>query len=106
MTYKDFKSGLYIKYHLTYLKSTPFIKFVYHSDTSAKYENPIILMTDAEVVLNEIKYGNDNRRPNPNMARALCLMAQGYCQWEVAEEMGLSDRTIEQYIHRAKKYLY
>lgn len=98
MTYKDFKQGLHIKYHLTYLKSTPFIKFVYHSDTSAKYENPVILMADAETVLGRIK--------NRNMVKALCLMAQGYQQWEVAEEMGLSDLTVENYTHRVKRYLY
>lgn len=98
MTYQDFKKGLFVKFHLTYLKSTPFIKFVYHSDTSAKFENPIILMADAENVLRRIK--------NRNMVQALCLMAQGYQQWEVAEEMGLSDRAIEQYAYRVKKYLY
>lgn len=97
MTYKEFKDGLFVKFHLTYLKSTPFIKFVYHSDVGAKYENPVILMVDAEVVLNRIK--------NRNMVRALCLIAQGYQQWEVAEEMGLSDRAIEQYVYRVKKYL-
>ncbi len=98
MTYNDFKTGLFLKYHLIYLKSTPFIKFnVYHSDTSAVFENAVILIVDAENVLAGIK--------NRNMAEALCLLAQGYLKWEVAILLNLSERTVENYIYRVKDYL-
>ena len=98
MTYDDFKTGLFIKYHLTYLKSIIFIKLnAYHGDTSAAFENAIILMADAENVLAEIK--------NRNMASALCLMAQGHCHWEIAILLSLSERTIENYVFRIKRDL-
>ena len=98
MTYDEFKAGLFVKYHFIYLKSTPFIKFnQYHGDTSATFEDSILLKVDAENILKELK--------NRNMAKAFSLMAQGYCQWEVGEMIGLSVRTIEQYVYRFKKYL-
>ena len=98
MTYDDFKTGLFIKYHLVYLKSIPFIKFnIYHGDTSAVFENAVILMIDAEKVLARIR--------NRNMASALCLMAQGYCHWEIAILLSLSERTIENYVFRIKRDL-
>lgn len=98
MTYDEFKAGLFVKYHFIYLKSTPFIKFnVYHSDTSAVFENSVILKIDAERVLATIE--------NRNMAKAFCLMAQGYMQWEVGQILQLSVRTIEQYVYRFKKEL-
>ena len=96
MTYNDFKTGLFLKYHLVYLKSTPFIKFnVYHSDTSAVFERAIILIVDAENILAGIK--------NRNMAEALCLLAQGYEQWEVGELLGRSERSIRRYVDKARK---
>ena len=98
MTYQEFTAGLFIKYHFIYLKSTPFIKFnVYHSDTSAVFENAVILKIDAERVLTKIT--------NRNMAKAFCLMAQGYMQWEVGQTLQLSVRTIGQYVYRFKKEL-
>ena len=98
MTYNEFKAGLYMLYHFTYLKSTPFIKFnVYHSDTSATFEDGIILKVDAQRVLQGLK--------NKNMIRAFELMAQGYLHWEVGLMLGLSDRTIDCYVDRFKKYL-
>lgn len=98
MTYDDFKTGLFIKYHFIYLKSILFIKFnIYHNDTSAVFENAIILMVDAENVLAGIK--------NCNMVEALCLMAQGYLQWEIGELLNLSKRTIENYVFRIKRKL-
>lgn len=39
------------------------------------------------------------------MAKALCLMAQGYMHWEVGEMMGKSEGAIDQYVVRIKKYL-
>lgn len=99
MTYDEFKTGLFIKYHLVYLKSTPYIKFnIYHWDISAVFENAIILKVDAENVLSNIK--------NRNMVQAFCLMAQGFLQWEVGEILKLSERTIQCYVQRVKrKYL-
>jgi DNA-binding NarL/FixJ family response regulator len=97
MTYNEFKAGLFMKYHFTYLKSTPFIKFVYRSDTSATFEDGIILKVDSERVLKKIK--------SKNIVEALCLMAQGYMEWEVAEKMGKSEEAIKQYIYRTRKLL-
>ena len=98
MTYDEFKTGLFIKYHLVYLKSTPFIKFnIYHWDVSAVFEKAIILKSDAERVLSKIK--------NRNMVKALCLMAQGYMQWEVGAILGKSEGAIKQYVVRIKKEL-
>jgi len=98
MTYNEFKAGLFMKYHFTYLKSTPFIKFnIYHSDTSASFEDGIILKVDAERVLKGIK--------NRYMAEALCLMAQGYLQWEIALMLGRSEDTIEWYVRKIKRIL-
>lgn len=98
MTYDEFKAGLFVKYHFIYLKSTPFIKFnTYHGSTSAVFEDAVILKVDAERVLKGLT--------NRNMARAFCLMAQGYMQWEVGQMLQLSVRTIEQYVYRFKKYL-
>ena len=98
MTYDEFKAGLFIKYHFVYLKSTPFIKFnVYHGNTSAVFEDAVILKVDAEKVLK----GLNNR----NMAKAFCLMAQGYMQWEVGEMLSKSEGSIKQYVVRMKSYL-
>ena len=98
MTYDEFKAGLFIKYHFIYLKSTPFIKFnQYHSSTDAVFEDMVILKIDAEKVLATI----DNR----NMAKAFCLMAQGYMQWEVGIMLGRSVDTIKWYIKEIKKLL-
>ena len=98
MNFKDFKSGLFIKYHLVYLRSLPFIKFnVYHSDFSAMFELPVALKVDAEKALGEIK--------NRNIIAALCLAAQGYYQWEIGEILGKSASTIKRYIAEAKRIL-
>lgn len=99
MTYNDFKTGLFIKYHLVYLKSKPYIKFnQYHGSMLAIFENAIIMKVDAEVMLESIR--------NRNMAEAFCLMAQGYLQWEVGEILGKSERTIRRYIEIAKEKLF
>jgi DNA-directed RNA polymerase specialized sigma24 family protein len=98
MEYKDFKSGLYIKYHLTCLKSLSYIKFnVYHSDFSATFELPIALKADAEKALVKIE--------NRNIVAALCLAAQGYYQWEIGEMLGKSTSTIKRYIAEAKRII-
>ena len=98
MTYDEFKAGLFIKYHFIYLKSTPFIKFnVYHGNTSAVFEDAVMLKVDAENVL--------KRLTNRNMVKAFCLMAQGYLQWETAEMIHRSTSTIEWYIREIKKIL-
>ena len=100
--YKDFKSGLFIKYHLVYLKSLPFIKFsVYHSDFSATFELPIALKVDAEKMLAKIK----EELPYPAIT-ALCLAAQGYMQWEIGELIGRSERTVRRYMSEAKKIIF
>jgi hypothetical protein len=97
-TYQEFKIGLFIKYHFVYLKSTPFIKFnQYHSDTSAVFEDSIILKIDAERVLKTIT--------NRNMVEAFCLIAQGYMQWEIGEMLGKSEGAIEDYVTRIKSIL-
>ncbi len=95
MTYREFKAGLFYKYHFTYLQATPFIKFnAFHGVAQAKFEKAIILKTDAEYILERIK--------NRNTAEAFCLIAQGYCQWEVGEILGRSERTIRRYIEEVK----
>jgi len=97
--YKDFKSGLFFKYHLTCLKSLSYIKFnIYHSDFSATFELPIALKADAEKVLGKIE--------NRDIAAALCLAAQGYYQWQIGEMLGRSTRTIRRYIAEAKKIIF
>ena len=96
MTYQEFKMGLFFKYHLIYLQSKPFIKFnTFHGEAQAKFEKPIILKADAEYILERIK--------NRNTAEAFCLIAQGYCQWEVGEILGRSERTIRRYIEEVKE---
>ena len=99
MTYNEFMAGLYVVYHTVYVRSVAFIKFSKaKGDTSAKFENPIALMVGALVVLHRIK--------NRNMAEALCLMAQGYMQWEIGEMLNVSERTIQSYTRRVERYLY
>ena len=97
MTYEEFMAGLYVKYHMVYVRSVPFIKFGGVHKEAAGFEDMVILKVDAERVLAELK--------NRNMAEALCLIAQGYLQWEVAEMLEVSVRTVEQYVYRFKKYL-
>lgn len=95
MTYDEFKLGIFYRYHFVYLKATPFIKFnVYHSDTSAVFENQTILKVDAEQVLKKLE--------NRNMAQAFCLMAQGYPEWQVGKMIGRSERTIRRYVNKIK----
>ena len=98
MSYKDFKSGLFMKYHLIYLKSLPYIKFdIYHSDFSAKFELPVALKADAERILAKIK--------NRYIIATLCLAAQGYYQWEIGQILGKSTVTIKRYVSEAKKII-
>ena len=95
MTYREFKAGLFYKYHFVYLQSKSFVQFnSFHGVAQAKFEKAIILRTDAEYILERIK--------NRNLAEALCLVAQGYCQWEVGEILGRSERTIGRYIKEAE----
>jgi len=83
---------------MSYLKSVLFIKFDKLKGKSASgWEDLIILKVDAENVLRGIK--------NKNMVEALCLIAQGYLYGDIAEELGLSERTIENYVYRLKEYL-
>ncbi len=95
MTYREFKAGLFFKYHFVYLQSKSFVQFnSFHGEAQAKFERAIILKADAECVLRGIK--------NRNLAKALCLVAQGYCQWEVGEILGRSERTIRRYIREVR----
>jgi len=96
MTYEEFKTGLYIKHHFAYSRSVSFIKFSQiHYNDSNTMEDLIILKVDAEKVLNKVR--------NPNMREALCLIAQGFLYWEIAEMLKLTERTIERYVERIKK---
>ena len=98
MTYKEFKTGLYVKYHMSYVKSVLFIKFdKLKGESVSGWENLIILKVDAENVLKEIK--------NKNMVKALCLIAQGYFYEDIARELGLSKRTIRRYVNKIKNNL-
>ena len=83
---------------MSYVKSVLFIKFdKLKGESVSGWEELIILKVDAEKILRGIR--------NKNMVEALCLIAQGYFYEDVAEELGLSERTIENYIYRIKKYL-
>jgi len=96
--YGEFMKGLYIKFNMSYLKSTSFA--VIGKNMSWKgggFEEAIVYKVDSENVLDKLK--------NKNMAEALCLIAQGYEQWEVALMMGKSTRTIEWYVQEVKRFL-
>ncbi len=97
MTYKEFMAGLYVKYHMVYVRSVPFIKFGGVHKEAAGFENLVIAKVDAERVLAGLK--------NKNMALALCLAAQGYYQWQIAETIGVSVKAISQYVQRFKNIL-
>jgi hypothetical protein len=96
--YGEFMKGLHIKFHMSYFKSTSFA--VIGKNMSWKgggFEEAIVYKVDSEAVLGKLK--------NKNMAEALCLIAQGYEQWEVAIMMGKSIRTIEWYVQEVKRFL-
>lgn len=98
MTYNDFKSGLYISHHLTYLKSILFIRFCQGKTEEATFVKAIILMVDAERILDKVE--------SPVMVKVLCLQAQGYAQWEIAEALNISENAVSLHIHKFKrKYL-
>ena len=97
--YKEFKTGLYVKYHMSYVRSVLFIKFDKLKGKSvAGWEDLIILKVDAENVLKGIK--------NKNMVEALCLIAQGYFYKDIAKELGKSIDTIKWYVREIKKILH
>ena len=98
MTYKEFKMGLYVKYHMSYLRSVLFIKSDKLKGKSVSgWEDLIILKVDAERILKKLT--------NRNMGKALCLIAQGYSECEVAEILDRTDRMIRYYISNMKKFL-
>ena len=97
MTYKEFMTGLYWKYHMVYVRSVPFVKFGEASKESAGFEDRIIAKVDSERMLAKIK--------NRNMAEALCLIAQGYMEWEVGIMLGLKYQTTRRYVWEFKKIL-
>jgi DNA-binding NarL/FixJ family response regulator len=90
-------AGLYVKFHQVYVRSKPFIKFNKISSEKAEFEDLVILKVDAQRVVGSLK--------NRNMARSLHLIAQGFLHWEIAEMLKLSERTVDQYVYRFKKYL-
>ena len=102
MTYKEFMTsefmiGLYWKYHMIYGHSISFIKSDGTSNEMEEFENRVIAKVDSERILDKLK--------NKNMARALCLIAQGYFYEDIAEELGLSKRTVEWYVDEMKRFL-
>ena len=102
MTYKEFMTsefmiGLYWKYHMIYGHSISFIKSDGTSDEVEEFEDRVIAKVDSERVLAKIK--------NRNMAKALCLIVQGYFYWEIAKELKLSERTVEWYVDEMKRFL-
>jgi hypothetical protein len=97
MNYGDFMRGLYYKFNMVYAKSKPFIVFGGRPKEEADYVEKVIAKVDSEAVLAKLK--------NKNMAEALCLIAQGYEQWEVALMMGLSIYTVQEYPQKIKRIL-
>jgi hypothetical protein len=97
MNYGDFMRGLYYKFNMVYAKSKPFIVFGGRPKEEADYVEKVIAKVDSEAVLKKLK--------NKNMAEALCLIAQGYEQWEVAIAIGKSIRTVEWYVQEIKRIL-
>jgi len=61
------------------------------------FEEAIVYKVDSENVLDKLK--------NKNMAEALCLIAQGYEQWEVALMIDKSIYTIWWYVKEIKEIL-
>jgi hypothetical protein len=97
MNYGDFMRGLYYKFNMVYAKSKPFIVFGGRPKEEADYVEKVIAKVDSEAVLKKLK--------NKNMAEALCLIAQGYEQWEVGIIMGLKYQTIRRYVWEVKEII-
>jgi hypothetical protein len=97
MTYADFMRGLFYKFNMIYVKSKPYIAFGGSPQEEAEYVGMVTLLVDSETVLNNIE--------NRNMAEALCLISQGYEQWEVALMIDKSPKTIAWYVMEIKRIL-
>jgi hypothetical protein len=97
MTYADFMRGLFYKFNMIYVKSKPYIAFGGSPREEAEYVGMVTLLVDSETVLNNIE--------NRNMAEALCLISQGYEQWEVALMIDKSPKTIAWYVMEIKRIL-
>ena len=98
MNYNDFKSGMYISFHLTYLQSILFIRFCQGKTEEATFVRAIILKADAERILSRVH--------NPITVKILSLQAKGYAQWEIAEELNITENAVSLRIHKFRiKYL-
>jgi len=98
MTYEEFMTGLYAKYHYVPDSSISFIPVSKNSgDAGVTFEEIIALIVDAERVLKQVK--------NKNMVKTFELIAQGYFQWEIAEMLEVSISSIEKYVRTIKNFL-
>lgn len=96
LTYKEFKTGLYLIYH--YVPNTSML-FIPSKKTQSEnsFQDLIVLKVDTENILEQIK--------NSKMKKALILMAKGYLQWEVAIMLRVSVERIKKYVQKVKKVL-
>jgi hypothetical protein len=98
MTYEEFMTGLYAKYHYVPDRSIFFIPANKNKGgEGVTFQDIVALKVDAERVLATIK--------NRNMVEALELIAQGHLEEYIARELKLRLNTVERYPWMLKRHL-
>lgn len=95
--YEDALSAIIHKVHMVLPKRSnlSFAK-TYSATSEAGFENLIAEYTDCKRLLKGIK--------KTSIKKALMLKAMGYLDWEAAQELRVSERTIRNYTAYLKKY--
>lgn len=96
ITYEEFITGIYAKYHYQPQSSRSFITTGKEKIEGITFCDIIHMMTDSQIILKKLSL---------NMARAFELMAQGYYCEEVARMLKISTRTVERYPDRMRGIL-